>query len=83
MSNAEKRLISKDKRNNTKTLLKAKTTEQRTLYNRVTKIGETIYYDLNNEKWECVKITKDGWEVVDNPLLFRRISNDRELKKTL
>lgn len=76
---SEKRLIGKDKRNNAKTLLKAYTTDRRILYDRIAKVGDDIYYDLNNERWQCVKITKDGkWDIVDNPLLFRRISDDRK-----
>jgi hypothetical protein len=75
---AEKRMISKEKRNNTKMLLKAYTTERRILYDRIAKVGNAIYYDLNNEIGQCIKITKGSWDIVDNPLLFRRISSDRE-----
>jgi len=36
----------------------------------------TIWYDLANNDWQAVKITPDGWEVVDNPpILFRRFKN--------
>jgi hypothetical protein len=35
----------------------------------------TIYYDLTNEKWQCVKITKDGWTVEQAPVLFARYNN--------
>jgi hypothetical protein len=24
-----------------------------------------IYYDLTNDRWQCVRITKDGWELLD------------------
>ena len=27
--------------------------------------GDTIYYDLTNDSWQCVKITKDGWKILD------------------
>jgi hypothetical protein len=75
---SEKRLIGKDKRNNAKTLLKAYTMERRLLYDRIARVGDDIYYDLNNDPWQCVKIAKDGkWDIVDNPLLFRRISDNR------
>ncbi|CAN5235912.1 hypothetical protein BH18THE2_BH18THE2_34620 [soil metagenome] len=33
-----------------------------------------IYYDLSNEKWQCVRISKEGWEVVNStsvPMLVR------------
>lgn len=32
---------------------------------RVNQEKETIYYDLTNDLWECVKITKDGWEIIN------------------
>jgi hypothetical protein len=66
----ENKVISKNTINNSKRVLESFTTETRTLYNRIAKIGNTIYYDLNNEQWQCVKITKDGWHIDKNPLLF-------------
>ena len=38
---------------------------------------DSIYYDLSDEKNRCVKITKDGWEIVENQndVLFRRYNN--------
>jgi hypothetical protein len=74
---SENKVLSKDTSNNTKRLLKSFTKEKRTLHNRVAKIGDTIYYDLCDELWKCVKITKEGWEVIPNPGIFRRISQDR------
>ena len=38
----------------------------------------TIYYDLTNPKWQCVKITKDGWSVQQAPVLFSRYNNHIE-----
>ena len=64
--------------NNAKRLLESFTTDTRTLYNRIAKIGDTIYYDLNNKQWQCVKITKDGWEIVENPMIFWREDVSRE-----
>jgi hypothetical protein len=26
---------------------------------------DNIYYDMCNEKWQCVRISREGWEVVD------------------
>ena len=42
-----------------------------------TETKDTIYYDLTDEKRRCVKITKDGWKIVDNQLevLFKRYKN--------
>ncbi len=51
------------------------------LYNRVAKDAEGNWWlDLSNEKWQAVKITDEGWEVVDHPpILFRRYSHQRPL----
>ena len=74
---SEDKVLSKDTSNNTKRLLKSFTKEKRTLYNRVAKISDTLYYDLCNEHWKCVKITMDGSEIVQHQGIFRRISHDR------
>ena len=74
----ENRVISKNIINNSKRPLESFTTETRTLYNRIAKIGDTIYYDLNNEQWQCVKITKDGWDIDKNPTLFLSGDPNRE-----
>jgi hypothetical protein len=66
----ENRVISKNTINNSKRLLESFTNDTRTLYNRIAKISDVIYYDLNNEDWQCVKITKDGWEIIESPILF-------------
>lgn len=43
---------------------------------RVAEYDGAIWYDLANEKWQAVKITADGWEVVDDPpIMFRRFKN--------
>jgi len=37
---------------------------------------DCIYYDLGNDKWQAVKISRGGWEVVNNPpILFRRYAH--------
>ena len=74
----ENRVISKNIINNSKRLLESFTTETRTLYNRIAKIGDTIYYDLNNEQRQCIKITKDGWEIAENSILFLSGDPNRE-----
>jgi hypothetical protein len=43
----------------------------------VATIGGALYYDLNNEQWQCVKITKDGWQVTESVGIFRGISADK------
>jgi len=43
------------------------------LHNRVAWHDGTLWYDLTNERWEAVRVTSDGWEVVKNPpILFHR-----------
>ncbi len=37
-----------------------------------------FYYDLCNDRWQAVRITPDGWEVVnDPPVMFRRYDHMR------
>jgi hypothetical protein len=35
------------------------------------------YYDLINNKWELVKISSTGWDIVKNEIIFRRYSNQQ------
>jgi hypothetical protein len=77
-SETKNKVITRVTINNAKRLLESFTTDSRTLYNRIAKIGDTIYYDLNNEQWQCIKITKDGWEIVKNPMIFSRGDVNRE-----
>jgi hypothetical protein len=74
----EGKVISSSTIDNSKRVLESFTTESRTLYNRLAKIGNTIYYDLNNEERECIKITEDGWRIDKNPLLFLSGDPNRE-----
>lgn len=47
--------------------------ERIALENRATCQGETIWYDLSNEEWSAVRITKEGWTIeAAPPVLFRR-----------
>ena len=45
-----------------------------TLHNRVAWLKDTMYYDLSNSHHQSVKITPDGWEIVDTTEipLFKR-----------
>jgi hypothetical protein len=46
------------------------------IYNRVAWENDVIWYDLSNEIWQAVKVTSNGWEIVDDPpVLFRRFTN--------
>jgi hypothetical protein len=48
------------------------------LHNRVAWKAEDLWYDLANETWQAVKISKTGWEIVDKPpILFKRYSHNR------
>ncbi|MDO9574822.1 MAG: toprim domain-containing protein, partial [Candidatus Contubernalis sp.] len=44
---------------------------------RVAEKDGAIYYDLANDTWQMVKITTEGWEVVENTKepIFRRFKN--------
>ncbi|MBI5153469.1 MAG: hypothetical protein HZA36_03365, partial [Parcubacteria group bacterium] len=43
------------------------------LYNRTAMIEGVIWYDLADKEWGTVKITINGWEVIDNsPIIFKR-----------
>lgn len=77
-SEANNKVIDRVTINNAKRLLESFTTATQTLYNRIVKIGGTIYYDLNNEQRQCIKITKDGWEIAGNPILFLSGDSNRE-----
>jgi energy-coupling factor transporter ATP-binding protein EcfA2 len=46
--------------------------KRRELYNRVAWHEGNLYYDLSNEKWQGVKVAKEGWEIVELPMVFRR-----------
>jgi len=49
------------------------------LYNRIAP-GEddSIWFDMADKKWRAIHITKEGWQIVDNPpVLFRRYSHQK------
>lgn len=50
--------------------------EEHKLYNRFGQTPDTIWYDLADQKWRAIKITKGGWDIAtDVPPLFRRFSH--------
>ena len=50
--------------------------DKKTLNNRVAFVDGVLWYDLTNENWQCVRISKDGWVVVNEPpILFKRYSH--------
>lgn len=49
--------------------------EEIQMFNRVGKLDDEIYYDLGNQN--AVKVTRQRWEVVDSPPIFRRYANHK------
>jgi len=45
---------------------------RRTLYNRVGWVDGKIVYDLTNDEWQGIEISREGWHVIDLPPCFRR-----------
>jgi len=50
---------------------------KQTLYNRVAWGDDgALWYDLADEQWRAIRITPDGWQIVENPPhLFRRFKH--------
>jgi hypothetical protein len=50
------------------------------LYNRVAPAEDGVWVDMADENWRAIKITKDGWEIIDNPpILFKRYNHQKPL----
>jgi len=50
------------------------------LYNRVAPANDGIWIDMADEQWRAIKVTSEGWEIVDNPpILFKRYSHQLPL----
>jgi primase-polymerase (primpol)-like protein len=50
--------------------------DKKTLNNRVAFVNGELWYDLTNEQWQSVRISKDGWAIVnETPILFKRYSH--------
>jgi hypothetical protein len=53
--------------------------EKNALSNRAISHKNAFWYDLTNENWQVVKITPQGWEMVNHPpVLFRRYSHQKQ-----
>jgi hypothetical protein len=51
-----------------------------TLYNRVAPAEDGIWIDMADKAWRAIKITVDGWEIVDDPpILFKRFNHQQAL----
>lgn len=54
--------------------------EQASVYTRFAEKDGCVYLDMGNDKWQCIKISKDGWDVIDQvPVYFRRPNGMRPL----
>lgn len=79
----ENDVLSSETASNVINVLKAKAEfegKTRKLNLRIASINEepfTIYYDLTDKDWFVIKITKDGWNTQDPPIVFRRYSNQQ------
>lgn len=55
---------------------------QHKLYSRVAPDpdGDGIWIDMCDDKWRAIKVTAEGWQIVDKPpILFRRYSHQQPL----
>lgn len=51
-----------------------------TLYNRVAPAEDGIWLDMTDDKWRAIKVTAEGWNIVDKPsILFRRYSHQQPM----
>ena len=83
-NNSESNILNAESVTNVLNVLKAKAEFEgvtRTLDLRVTSGQDqpfTIYYDLANKDWQVVKITSEGWSIVDtSPIIFRRYKSQQ------
>jgi hypothetical protein len=54
--------------------------ERYTLHTRIAWYEDAIWIDLVNEKWQAIRISSRGWEVVSNPpIIFRRSPHQKPL----
>jgi hypothetical protein len=54
--------------------------EHRELFNRFAVADEAIYIDMADIRWRVVKVTADGWEILEKPTaMFRRYSHQQAL----
>jgi hypothetical protein len=50
------------------------------LFNRIAPLEDGILIDLCDENWRAIKVTKEGWEILDNPpIKFRRYKHQKPL----
>lgn len=50
------------------------------LHNRVAPAEDGVWIDMCDEGWRAIKVTAEGWHIVENPpILFRRYSHQKPL----
>jgi len=50
------------------------------LYNRVAPADDGFWIDMTDDKWRAIKVTAEGWEIVDQPpILFKRYSHQQPM----
>lgn len=48
------------------------------LHNRVAWYDEALWYDLTDQRWRAVRVTAEGWRIVEHPpILFQRYAHQR------
>jgi hypothetical protein len=74
--NSESKIISSESIKNVIQILQATAEQDGTTYPlslRVAWHDGNIYYDMTDDKWRCVRISKDGWGIDETPVpLFSR-----------
>lgn len=54
--------------------------EKHTLYNRVAPAPDGIWIDMADDKWRAIKVTAEGWQIIDDPpILFKRYNHQLPL----
>lgn len=54
--------------------------QKHTLYNRMAPAEDGIWIDMADDKWRAIKVTAEGWRIVDDPpILFKRYSHQKAL----
>lgn len=43
--------------------------KEHNVYTRIAEVDGSIYIDLANNKWDCLKITKTGWKVINSDVV--------------
>lgn len=69
------------------TILEGKAVHEGKIYsleNRLAVLDGTIWYDLGDSDWRALKITKEGWQIENNPpILFRRYNHQKTQSEPL